>query len=362
MHWALQLVLGLLFVFGLEGFRLGTGNAPVGGTRKFLSLSMRGAALVAPTRDGATGRLTVLEHVARRLAEPVPADCEASGRFSARDIALLRQSTAPPFVRQLLQGIAPESVLSPGPEGSLWVEAAAVDDEARGEHEHTTPVVVHVHGGYVAGGPAALTDATLAYRLAVRTRYRVLLVSYPLAPDATAVQQGAAVAQVIRTLFDANVDRPIALTSSGAGAVVALQALLTLKRTKHQAMVARVALLSPLVSEGAELPANVEDALLPASLRRCLADAYRTASNGTLTAGDLQHMPPMLLQAGEEEAAHHDAQLLASLVQSGGGTAVLDTMPRAVHVMAAYSDMCFEGAEALRRVAEFVKPPLQEQK
>lgn len=222
-----QIVLAIALMLGWQAHLNGMDNAAATLSRKFVILASKGYAFVAPAQGpwvtpdafvAPSGRLAAYYAIAAKLAPPAASleHCAKTGSFNADELQQLRERGTVGlnrFRQTLVSGVAPLSAQADAsgfPQGSLWIDTAPDDADTR-----EVPVIVHLHGGGgVAGSPRR--ESGYAYKLASRSGYRVLLLAYPLAPEAHSTR-GQAVADAILKLHNENPRRHIVLSSASAG-------------------------------------------------------------------------------------------------------------------------------------------------
>lgn len=222
--------------------------------------------------------------------------------------------------------------------------------------------VVYFHGGgFVMGSPD--THRKLASDLSKATDARVLLLDYPLAPEAAfpeAVNQlASATAEVLSEYGSGNV--VLAGDSAGGGLVVSC--LLELRNRMHSLPVAGVC-LSPwsdlLQGDHAE-SANVaiDPIVRPQDTKQMSKWYLQDADPGHPLASpgraDLSGLPPLLIQVGASEVLVDDARRLAAKAQLDGVAVALEVWPEMVHVWQMFAGRVPEATQAVERIGEFVK-------
>jgi len=232
-----------------------------------------------------------------------------------------------------------------------------------GAREDRTILYLH-GGGYVMG--SLNTHRELMARLSRSTQARVLGLDYRLAPedpfpaavdDAEAayrwlLEQGAPAAAIL-----------IAGDSAGGGLAVA-----TLLRVRDAALPlpAGAVLFSPWTDltasgESIQTRADTDPMIAPDGIRETAA-LYHGASDPrdpfvSPLFADLTGLPPLLVQAGDDEILLDDATRLAANAARDGVSAELQIWPGAFHVFQAIPSLP-EASEALERVGEFARAQL----
>jgi epsilon-lactone hydrolase len=223
-------------------------------------------------------------------------------------------------------------------------------------------VILYFHGGvYVIGSAAA--SVPLVADLARRTGTKVITVDYRLAPEnpyPAAVQDARA---AYEGLLQQGLDPGrIALAGESAGGGLAMAMLLAL-RDAGKTLPSSAFLMSPYadltLSGDSIVDKEALDPLLtPDGLRRRVTDyvADADASDPYISPvrGDLDGLPPMLIQVGSHEILLSDAISLAARAATADVAVTLDVVPRVPHVFQAYAAVLDEGDAALDRAATFL--------
>lgn len=222
--------------------------------------------------------------------------------------------------------------------------------------------IIYLHGGaYVA--VSARSYRRLVTHLAVATGCRVIAVDYRLAPehpypaaldDAIAVYTAESLTQPSEKIF-------LAGDSAGGGLTMATAVAL---RDRGQDQPTALICISPwvdLTCSGRSMTtrAGRERMLSPAGLA---ADARLYAGGKDLGSplvsplfADLNGLPPMLIQVGEDEVLLDDATRLANAARAAGVTVNLQVWPHLWHVWHLYAGLLPEADAALRSIAGFVR-------
>jgi monoterpene epsilon-lactone hydrolase len=226
----------------------------------------------------------------------------------------------------------------------------------------STDVILYFHGGgYVIG--SAESSVPLAAELVQRSGAKVVVLDYRLAPEhpfPAAVSDGKAAYQGL--LSQGTSPGNIALAGESAGGGLAVAVALAL-RDADIPLPASILAMSPwadLTLSGSTLTDKqpVDATLTGDGLRRSAED-YVGSADGTdpyisPILGDLQGLPPMLIQSGSLEILLSDAVRLASRAAVGDVRVTLDVVPGVPHVFQAYAAVLDEGEAALGRAAKFL--------
>lgn len=224
-------------------------------------------------------------------------------------------------------------------------------------------VLLYFHGGgYVFGSPS--THRGLADRIARTFDARTVIPDYRLAPenpfpaavdDAFACYQG-----LLETGMDAE-DIVIAGDSAGGGLTAAL--LLKIKDEKSP-MPAGAMLLSPwldLTCSGETLDTNedYEDMLSGKMIRMAPAYYHTTTPPDhpyvSPLFGDLQGLPPILVQVGTKELLHSDSTRFVDKAEAAGVSVELQEFHLQPHVFQIFFAFVPEARTAIDRLGAFAR-------
>lgn len=226
-------------------------------------------------------------------------------------------------------------------------------------------VILYLHGGgYVAC--SAATDRPLTAALARLTRRRVFSLDYRLAPEhrfPAAVDDTFA---AYRWLLGVGVlSRSLALAGTSAGGGLALAALLRL-RDEGLPLPACAVCFSPwtdLTGGGASVRLNDGHCatLRPENIT-VFARAYLGGSSprnpyASPLFGDLDKLPPLLLQVASTELLLDDARQVHDKIQSAGGVSRLEIFDGVFHAWQMLDGLMPEARVALQQAAAFVNEP-----
>ncbi len=220
-------------------------------------------------------------------------------------------------------------------------------------------VILLFHGGGYAIGSSA-SHGPLATNLAKVSGCSVLLPEYRLAPEhpfPAGFDDALAVWDTIGT--DA-----VALGGDSAGGGLALALAVALRDAGHP-LPACVLALSPwcdMTGLGEVSAQALEiDFLQPDTVERftkwyAAPDVSDPRCSPLL--GSLEGLPPLLIQVGEHEILFDQAQRLAASAKDAGVDVTLDVEPGMFHEPAVFAGGFPEAAEAVARVASFVRERL----
>ena len=228
-------------------------------------------------------------------------------------------------------------------------------------------VVLCMHGGgYVTG--SMYTHRKLYGHLAKATGCRALILQYRRAPEHV---HPAPVEDSVATygwLLDQGINaNHIALAGDSSGGGLAITAMLR-ARERGLPMPAASMTLSPWVDmeiSGETLLSNREkDALLQKEFVEGLASTFlgeggdRWDPHANPLYGDLAGLPPVYIQVGGDEKVLDDSRRLAERAQKAGANVRLDIFPELQHTFHFSAGRAPEADEAVRRLADWVRPKL----
>ena len=217
--------------------------------------------------------------------------------------------------------------------------------------------LVHLHGGgYSLGSPE--THRPLAARLSRRLGAPVLLPRYRQPPEHPCPAALADMLALWRALPDSH-SRTLLGDSAGAGLALSLVMAL---RDAGERLPERVVLMSPwtdLSLSGASIDAQSQtDAFFARPGLELMAGRYagsldRRDPRVSPLWGELGGLPPLLIQAGAEEALLDDSTRLAERVRAAGGEVELQVWPGQGHVFQA-TPMLDAAGEAIVAIAQWL--------
>lgn len=222
-------------------------------------------------------------------------------------------------------------------------------------------VVLYLHGGgWVLGWYN--THRTLAAHIARASLSRVLAVDYRLAPEhpfPAALEDTATVYR--RLLKEGIAPEHIILAGDSAGANLVLAALMTLRDGGDPLPAAGVC-ISPM----ADLTCTGEtfhsggDALLTAGFALSMARHYSGAEDDPRLPllsplyGNLEGLPPLLIQSGGDEILLSDATRLADTARKAGVEVTLTIWPGMWHVWHTFTPWLPEAKRAVAAIGYFI--------
>jgi monoterpene epsilon-lactone hydrolase len=228
-------------------------------------------------------------------------------------------------------------------------------------------VLLCMHGGGFVGG-SIYTHRKLFGHLAKAAGVRALILAYRLTPADTHPAQVDDTVAVYRWLLDQGVDAArIAFTGDSSGGGLAITAQLR-ARELGLPLPAAAMPISPWVDievTGESYESNREkDAYFYAEVVRGLAGMF-LGENGSPQDplanplyADLAGLSPLYVQAGGDETLLDDARRLERRAREAGVAVRLDVFPGQQHTFQMAAGRAPEADEAIRRLAEWVRPHL----
>ena len=251
--------------------------------------------------------------------------------------------------------------------GSM-VDAAGVPAEMQKPDGATDEnLIVYFHGrGYVGGSIAS--HRNLTGHLALRSGCRVLSVEYRLAPEhphPAAVED--AVTSYKWAVAQGYEPGKIALAGDSAGGGLTAACLLALRDQDIQPPAAAM-MISPWLDmgfTGKSMVANeghdssISAMGMPRIRELFLGDTPINDPLASPLEADLEGLPPLLIQVGDEEVLLSDSQRFAEKANDAGVHVELRVWPEMFHVWHACVGLFQEAADAIDEMVEFVKPRVQ---
>ena len=216
--------------------------------------------------------------------------------------------------------------------------------------------VVHFHGGgYCVGSPAEARD--WAAHLSARAECRIMLPDYRLAPEhpyPAALEDARA---VLRAVLDETKPGTVVVSGDSAGGGLALII------AQGEPRLAGCMLLSPWLDLTADWSAEPElvrrDVILtPAWLEAC-AEAYAQEADRAQPTisplhGDLEGLPPLLIQCGTDDLVVPDAERLAVRARAAGVDVTATPWPRLWHNFPLQPDLLAAADAAVSQAGNFI--------
>jgi acetyl esterase/lipase len=227
-------------------------------------------------------------------------------------------------------------------------------------------VILYSHGGgFVAG--SIYTHRKLVGHLAKAVGCRGLLFEFPYAHERKHPAQLETAVTVYRWLLDQRVKAEhIVVAGESAGAILTV-GLLQQAREAGLAQPVAAMIMSgwfDLAATGASFVTNREkDPFFAKSTVEWLAsnfvgDGNRRDPSASPLDADLAGFPPIYLQAGGDEALVDDSRMFAERAKQAGVEVRFDVFPEMLHSFQMMAGRAPEADEAIRRLAEWVRPKL----
>ena len=285
----------------------------------------------------------------RAVAEALRANRMLTGTLIERRASMeaTTQGLAPP------EGTSVEPVVADGVPCE-WVAApgAAADR-----------VVLYFHGGAFTAG-SLNTHRLHVANLSAACGARVLNVDYRLAPEHPHPAGVLDALTTYRWLLATGVTpQHVVLAGDSAGGGLTAAALIAI-RDAGEPVPAGAALISPwadltmtaasYVSRADVDPMVSLESLLP-SAEAYLAGGDPMAPTASPVHADLSGLPPILIHVGDHEVLLDDSVLLAERARAAGVDVELWVAPEMIHVWHAFAGLIPEGAEALEKLAAWVR-------
>jgi monoterpene epsilon-lactone hydrolase len=236
--------------------------------------------------------------------------------------------------------------------------------ERPGAGRRNASVLLYVHGGgFVVGSP--LSHRGLTCELSARTKRPVFAVDYRRAPEHPYPAAADDALRAYAWLLASGLSpQQIVVCGDSAGGHLALG----LPPRAHRAALpvpAGVVALSPVIDPTMELSRTWLDsknatrvAYLPDAARALMERNWRgvaaTDPELLLTNDDLTVMPPVLVQASDNELLAGDAEHYVKSLQDAGGDGRLSMYHRQFHVFQVAHKVSRNASRALDEIAEFV--------
>jgi acetyl esterase/lipase len=223
--------------------------------------------------------------------------------------------------------------------------------------------ILYLHGGgYVVG--SLNTHRELAARLGRAAGCRVLLIDYRLAPEHVHPAAVDDTVTAYRWLLDHGaVPERVAIAGDSAGGGLTIATLVAL-RDRDVPLPRAGVCFSPWVdmeATGESMDTVTTDPMLNRELILHFAAFYlkggidpRTPLASPLYA-DLRGLPPLLIQASNDEVLVDDAKRIAERAREAGVACELELTDEMPHVWQIFASMLPEGQQALERAGTFLR-------
>ncbi len=228
---------------------------------------------------------------------------------------------------------------------------------------HSTQMIFHIHGGAFFVGSLNTHRAFLS-EVAARTQMQVFHLDYPLAPENKFPEAGDAIYDVYQQLLDQGIlPKDIIISGDSCGANLALALALRLKEENKEQLPSALILLSPfldLTLTGESLRYNQKlDALLSIEALESGIEFYvpkhldRSLPPISPIFGDLEGLPPTLVQIGSKEILLSDAQRFEEKAKAAGVNVSYKLYTGMWHNFQMFSPWFDEAKKSLADIAEF---------
>ncbi|OPX55947.1 hypothetical protein BTE48_06290 [Oceanospirillum multiglobuliferum] len=223
--------------------------------------------------------------------------------------------------------------------------------------------VVYLHGGgYVLG--SIETHRELAAQIALRANARVLIIDYHLAPEGPYPSGLNDAEAAYRWLLDIGVPpSQIAIAGDSAGGGLTL-ALLQRLKASNSPLPAAAVYLSPWVDLTCSSPSldtnTATDMILNKAQMQSFARVYAGQKpldhpGVSPLFGELEGMPPSLIQVSRQELLLNDATRLADRLEKAGVITHLSKWSQMPHVWQMLHRYLLQSDEALKEIGEFLQ-------
>jgi acetyl esterase/lipase len=227
--------------------------------------------------------------------------------------------------------------------------------------EPVSRIVLHLHGGaFFAGSPN--THRALAAEMAIRLQAEIYVLDYRLAPEYSYPAPMEDCLAAYKGLLAAGHSPEQILVAGDSGGSALALSLAVMLREEGLPQPAGLVLISPFVDlslRNASVRDNAFwDPMLTVKALRRGAKGYRgriPADDARVSPlfADLEGLPPLLIQVGEDEILQDDALLLAEKAKKAGVWVDCRVYPGMWHNFQMFSDLVALADEALDEMAGF---------
>jgi acetyl esterase/lipase len=290
-----------------------------------------------------------LRGIARRAINPI-------GGVKSKRALVDEYAAADPSILEMDADYIPVSF---GHFQGEWIIAKNSDPDRR---------ILYIHGGSWMAGRVEIYRPHIA-RIAAATSCTVLAIDYRLAPENPFPDGLEDCITAYQWMSDHGSDsntkaNKLFIMGDSAGGNLTLASLLVLKDRNIAQPDAAIS-LSPVTdmswsANSIKTKASVDVVLIPAFMP-LLSLAYLQNNNDPTTAyasplfGDLQGLPPLLIQVGEAEILLDDAVRFAEKAEAAGVKTTLQIYPEMPHVFQVFAPFLPDANLALERIGEFIK-------
>lgn len=239
-----------------------------------------------------------------------------------------------------------------------------INGEAAFTNQPTPNIILYLHGGgYFSCTPATYRRITGAF---AKYGFRVFSPDYRLAPEhpfPAAVDDALA---AYRGLLVAHKPEQIIIAGDSAGGGLALSLALAAREARLP-LPAGMILFSPwtdLAGTGSSIKTNAKrDNFIIAERINEVAELYLAGADpknplASPLYGDLSNLPPVFIQASDQEVLLDDSVRLAEALKAAKGVVELQIWPNLPHVWQLGQTFLPEARQALRQAANFARKAL----
>ena len=225
-------------------------------------------------------------------------------------------------------------------------------------------VILYLHGGgYISGSIG--THRGLVGKIALASKANALLIDYRLAPEHPfPAALDDAISAYHWLISKENISpKNIVIAGDSAGGGLTLATLIKLKDEREPLPAAAVclspwtdlAITGETIKTNAEIDPFVKGELLKMNAKNYLGGADALNPLVSPLYGNLQGLPPLLIQVGTTEILLDDTLRFAERAKSAGLEVTLDVWDNMIHVFQSFADMAPEGKEAIEKIGEFIR-------
>jgi monoterpene epsilon-lactone hydrolase len=226
-------------------------------------------------------------------------------------------------------------------------------------------VIFYSHGGGFISG-SIYTHRKLVGHLAKAVGCRALIYEYPYAHQAKHPAQLDTAVRAYRWLLKQDLtSNHIAMAGDSAGAILTFGVL---QRVREEGLFPAAVLIISGWMDMAQTAASYETnrdkdlmftkAAVAFLVSNVMGDGNRRDPLVSPVYADLRGFPPVLLQAGADEAIVDESRMLAERAKQAGVEVRLDISPEMLHTFQMMAGRAPEADEAIRRFADWVRPKL----
>lgn len=229
--------------------------------------------------------------------------------------------------------------------------------------ECSSRVILYLHGGGYAIG-STRTHLELAARIARAAKSQMLMVDYRLAPEHPYPAGLNDALKAYQYLLSERISPDkIVIAGDSAGGGLAIALLQTL-RNKQMPMPAAAVCLSPWLDLSCSISSLAKtlknDPLISPKRIRFFAKHYAGSNDRTQPGmspffGELDNLPPMLIQVGGDEILLPECTLFTKRANKLGSMVELQVWPGMFHVWQFAASILPEGRQAIQKIGSFIR-------